>query len=196
VLQYFFATPLFMDASIAVPQCRQTASDTAPAARDRRSRAPYLFMSRRYAIRSAEAMTYIAASPPCAIAASSCSGSRQSGVRRAAYTCPVMMASRTVCGGWPSIAPPFTSDTLPLQVAKDNGAKRALIPIENKRNFLDVSADIMEHVDPVFYGDPKTVLPDEFEPVSEWTVTRPLFRTEATPLSKSSGAVEFEIGSR
>ena len=44
----------------------------------------------------------------------------------------------------------------PLQVAKDNGAKRALIPIENKRSFLDVSADIMEHVDPVFYGDPKT----------------------------------------
>ena len=38
----------------------------------------------------------------------------------------------------------------------DNGAKRALIPIENKRNFLDVSADIMEHVDPIFYGDPKT----------------------------------------
>jgi ATP-dependent Lon protease len=46
--------------------------------------------------------------------------------------------------------------TEPLQVAMDNGAKRALIPIENKRNFLDVSADIMEHVDPVFYGDPKT----------------------------------------
>ena len=46
--------------------------------------------------------------------------------------------------------------TEPLQVAKDNGAKRSLIPIENKRNFLDVSADIMEHVDPVFYGDPKT----------------------------------------
>ena len=44
----------------------------------------------------------------------------------------------------------------PLQVAMDNGAKRALIPIENKRNFLDVDADIMEHVDPIFYGDPKT----------------------------------------
>ena len=42
-----------------------------------------------------------------------------------------------------------------LQVAMDNGAKRALIPIENKRNFLDVDADIMEHVDPIFYGDPK-----------------------------------------
>ncbi|MDQ3776388.1 MAG: protease Lon-related BREX system protein BrxL [Pseudomonadota bacterium] len=44
----------------------------------------------------------------------------------------------------------------PLQVAMDNGAKRALIPIENKRTFLDVSADIVEHVDPIFYGDPKT----------------------------------------
>jgi ATP-dependent Lon protease len=51
---------------------------------------------------------------------------------------------------------PLRSLTEPLQVAKDNGASRALIPIENKRNFLDVSADIMEHVDPVFYGDPKT----------------------------------------
>jgi ATP-dependent Lon protease len=40
--------------------------------------------------------------------------------------------------------------------AMDNGAKRALIPIENKRNFLDVAADVMEHVDPFFYGDPKT----------------------------------------
>jgi ATP-dependent Lon protease len=51
---------------------------------------------------------------------------------------------------------PLRSLTEPLQVAKDNGAKRTLIPIENKRNFLDVSADIMEHVDPIFYGDPKT----------------------------------------
>jgi ATP-dependent Lon protease len=45
--------------------------------------------------------------------------------------------------------------TEPLQLAKDNGVKRALIPIENKRQFLEVSGDIMEHVDPVFYGDPK-----------------------------------------
>ena len=51
---------------------------------------------------------------------------------------------------------PVRSLTEPLQVAKDNGAKRALIPIENKRNFLDVSADIMEHVDPIFFGDAKT----------------------------------------
>ena len=50
---------------------------------------------------------------------------------------------------------PVRSLVEPFQVAKDNGAKRALIPIENKRNFLDVDADIMEHVDPVFYGEPR-----------------------------------------
>jgi len=36
-----------------------------------------------------------------------------------------------------------------------NGANRALIPIENKRNSLDVDADIIEYVDPVFYGEPR-----------------------------------------
>ena len=51
---------------------------------------------------------------------------------------------------------PVRSLVEPLQVAKDNGAKRALIPIENKRSFLEVDADIVEHVDPVFYGDPRT----------------------------------------
>ena len=44
----------------------------------------------------------------------------------------------------------------PLQVAMDNGAKRTLIPIENKRNFFDVSADLLENVDPIFYGDLRT----------------------------------------
>jgi len=51
---------------------------------------------------------------------------------------------------------PLRSLTEPLQIAKDNGAKRALIPIENKRSFLEVPADVVEHVDPIFYGDPKT----------------------------------------
>ncbi len=50
---------------------------------------------------------------------------------------------------------PVRSLTEPLQIAMDNGAKRALIPIENKRDFLEVSADIVEQVDPVFYGEPK-----------------------------------------
>ncbi len=44
----------------------------------------------------------------------------------------------------------------PLQIAMDNGAKRALIPLENKRSFLEVTGDVMEHVDPIFFGDAKT----------------------------------------
>ncbi len=50
---------------------------------------------------------------------------------------------------------PLRSLTEPLQIAMDSGARRALVPIENKRSFLEVSADIVEQVDPVFYGDPK-----------------------------------------
>ena len=43
---------------------------------------------------------------------------------------------------------PVRSLAEPLQVGMDNGARRALIPIENKRNFLEVSGDIVERVDP------------------------------------------------
>ena len=48
---------------------------------------------------------------------------------------------------------PVRSLTEPLQLAMDNGAKRALIPIENKRQFLEVNPEVLEHVDPIFYGD-------------------------------------------
>lgn len=51
---------------------------------------------------------------------------------------------------------PLRSLAEPLRIAMDNGARRALIPIENKRNFLDVSADIIERVDPIFFSDPIT----------------------------------------
>lgn len=44
----------------------------------------------------------------------------------------------------------------PLQVGMDNGARRALVPLENKRNFLEVSGEIVERVDPVFFSDPLT----------------------------------------
>jgi ATP-dependent Lon protease len=40
----------------------------------------------------------------------------------------------------------------PLQVAMDNGARRALVP----RNFREVSGDIVERVAPVFFCDPMT----------------------------------------
>ena len=42
----------------------------------------------------------------------------------------------------------------PLQIGMDNGARCALIPLENKRHFLDVTADVVERVDPIFYGEP------------------------------------------
>jgi ATP-dependent Lon protease len=51
---------------------------------------------------------------------------------------------------------PVKSLAEPLQVAMDNGARRALVPLENKRNFLEVSGDIVERVDPVFFSDPMT----------------------------------------
>ena len=44
----------------------------------------------------------------------------------------------------------------PLQVSMDNGTRRALVPLENKRSFLEVSGDIVERVDPVFFSDPMT----------------------------------------
>ena len=44
----------------------------------------------------------------------------------------------------------------PLQVGMENGARRAMVPIENKRHFMDVTGEVMERVDPIFYGDPYT----------------------------------------
>lgn len=43
-----------------------------------------------------------------------------------------------------------------LQAVMDNGAKRVLIPVESKRQFLEVSGDVIEKVDPIFYSDPLT----------------------------------------
>ena len=44
----------------------------------------------------------------------------------------------------------------PLQLAMENGAKRVLLPTENRRHFLEVPADTIEKVDPIFYTDPIT----------------------------------------
>jgi ATP-dependent Lon protease len=51
---------------------------------------------------------------------------------------------------------PVRSLVEPLQVAMDNGARRVLVPLGNKRQFLEVPADVIEKVDPIFYGDPLT----------------------------------------
>jgi ATP-dependent Lon protease len=42
----------------------------------------------------------------------------------------------------------------PLQVGMDNGARRVLIPTENKRHFLEVPEEVVARVDPIFYADP------------------------------------------
>jgi ATP-dependent Lon protease len=51
---------------------------------------------------------------------------------------------------------PVRSLAEPLQVAMDNGCRRALIPLENKRSYMEVSGEAAEQVDPIFYGDPRT----------------------------------------
>lgn len=42
----------------------------------------------------------------------------------------------------------------PLRVIMDNGAKKVLIPLANKRDFLEVPGEIVEKVDPIFYSEP------------------------------------------
>ncbi|MBI3732783.1 MAG: protease Lon-related BREX system protein BrxL [Chloroflexi bacterium] len=49
---------------------------------------------------------------------------------------------------------PLRSLIEPLQVMVDNGAKKVLIPVSNKRQFLDVPGDLLEKVDPIFYSEP------------------------------------------
>jgi ATP-dependent Lon protease len=51
---------------------------------------------------------------------------------------------------------PVRSLPEPLRIGMDNAARRALVPIENKRHFFEVPADIVERVDPIFFGDPMT----------------------------------------
>ncbi|MBE0697223.1 MAG: ATP-dependent Lon protease, partial [Anaerolineaceae bacterium] len=51
---------------------------------------------------------------------------------------------------------PIRSLLEPLQVILDNGAKKVLVPVSNKRQLLDVPGDLLERIDPIFYSDPIT----------------------------------------
>lgn len=51
---------------------------------------------------------------------------------------------------------PIRSLLEPLQVILDNGAKKVLVPLSNKRQLLEVPGDLLEKVDPIFYSDPIT----------------------------------------
>ncbi|MDD5370771.1 MAG: protease Lon-related BREX system protein BrxL [Anaerolineaceae bacterium] len=49
---------------------------------------------------------------------------------------------------------PVRSLIEPLQVIVDNGAKKVLVPISNKRQLMEVPGDLLERVDPIFYSEP------------------------------------------
>ncbi len=41
-----------------------------------------------------------------------------------------------------------------LQLAMDNGAKRVLLPADNKRDFVDIPSDVLDKLQIIFYSDP------------------------------------------
>ena len=49
---------------------------------------------------------------------------------------------------------PLRTLTEPLQMIMDNGAKRVLIPLSNRRQMLEIPPDVLERVDPIFYSEP------------------------------------------
>ena len=51
---------------------------------------------------------------------------------------------------------PVRSLLEPLQIAMENGARRVLLPMANARHLPSVPPDVLEKVDPIFYGDPLT----------------------------------------
>ncbi len=51
---------------------------------------------------------------------------------------------------------PLSSLSEPLRLIMENGCRRALIPLENKRSLLEVSGEVIDKVDPIFYSDPLT----------------------------------------
>jgi len=51
---------------------------------------------------------------------------------------------------------PLASVAELLQTAMDNGARKVLLPIENRRHMLEVPPDVAERVDAIYYSDPVT----------------------------------------
>jgi ATP-dependent Lon protease len=49
---------------------------------------------------------------------------------------------------------PLRTVVEPLQMIMDNGARRVLIPLTNRRQLLEIPPDVLERVDPIFYSDP------------------------------------------
>jgi ATP-dependent Lon protease len=49
---------------------------------------------------------------------------------------------------------PMSALTERLQLAMDNGAKRVLLPVENKRDLVDVPGDVLGKLQIIFFSDP------------------------------------------
>ena len=61
----------------------------------------------------------------------------------------VVMGDLTIQGN----LKPVPSISEPLQVALENGAIRALVPISNKAQFAALPEETVEKLDVIFYGD-------------------------------------------
>ena len=71
---------------------------------------------------------------------------------------PVILGKLSIQGNIKT--PRFLTET--RQVAMDNGARRALVALENKRYFLEVAGNIVEGVDPILFSDPTTAAMTSF----------------------------------
>jgi ATP-dependent Lon protease len=62
----------------------------------------------------------------------------------------VVLGEMSIRGGLQKVG----SLTERLQLAMDNGAKRVLLPAENKRDFADIPSDVLDKLQIIFHSDP------------------------------------------
>jgi len=62
----------------------------------------------------------------------------------------VVLGEMSIRGGLQKVG----SLTERLQLAMDNGARRVLLPAENKRDFADIPSDVLDKLQIIFYSDP------------------------------------------
>ena len=62
----------------------------------------------------------------------------------------VILGEMSIRGGLQKVG----SLTERLQLAMDNGARRVLLPAENKRDFADIPSDVLDKLQIIFYSDP------------------------------------------
>jgi|HubBroStandDraft_6_1064221.scaffolds.fasta_scaffold94516_4 hypothetical protein len=66
----------------------------------------------------------------------------------------------------------------------ENGARRVMVPIENRRQFLEVSGDVAERLDPIFYGDENRARLNCRDTHKRWSDLIPSFGIATQPIKK------------